>query len=241
MENKDYKLIDQYLRGELDEEGMKEVNAKRQLDAAFEEELSFQEETQQFLKQREKRAQLKAQLQQLKQEQPDTKQEAKVVPFRRRNLYIIGIAASIAFVLLFAYPFLFPSDLYQQFNDHQALNLQTRGDSPTAYQVAEQAFNSGDFATAYTSIKTIIASDTVTTAYHQIALGIAALETDRLAEAKTIFTQVGEGQSVFTLQAQWYLALTYVKQKDNAAARSILEVILEEPWKGKAQRLLQKL
>ncbi|MEN0006844.1 MAG: hypothetical protein AAF798_22010 [Bacteroidota bacterium] len=235
MQADDYQLIDHYLRGTLDAAGEQQVRARLQADEAFAEELQFQQELQGFMQQREKRAALETQLRQLQQQPP------QVVPMRRRILFIAGVAAAVAALVYFAWPFLMPSSLYEQFNQHQPLALQERGDLNTLMTEAEQAFNTKDFELAYAKLQTLTQQQD-TDVRARLALGIAALETDRLAEAETIFTQLRQGESAVTDGASWYLGLTYVKKEDWQKAQEILGAIPAGTfWAGKAQALLKQL
>jgi tetratricopeptide (TPR) repeat protein len=253
MQTDDYKLIDQYLRGELDEATQEQVRARLSSDEAFAEELEFQQEIKGFVAHREGRKKLEEQLKQLRSEAsksggsgsiaaPATKEPtAKIVPLRRRILYVVGVAAAIAVVVFFAWPYLMPGSLYDQFNDHQVLALQERGDLDELITEAETAFNDGDFEAAYTKL-TEFSQSNGDDVRAQLALGIAALETDRLAEAKAIFASLSSGQSAVKDNASWYLALAYVKEGDLERARNILNGIPEGTfWAGKAQELLEQL
>ncbi len=238
MRTDDYKLIDQYLRGELDEAGQQEVKSRMDSDEAFAEELRFQQEVKSFAGHRTRRQALQEQLTQLNQK---TEKEAKVIPMRRRVFYIAGAAAAIALVIYLALPFLMPGTLYDQFNDHQQLALQERGDNTTLAQEAENAFNNGNYELAYAKLSELTQA-TPDDTRAQLALGITALETDKLVEAKTIFNTLSNGDSAVKDNATWYLALTYVKAEDYANARQTLERIPAGTfWSAKAQELLNKL
>ncbi len=238
MRTDDYKLIEQYLRGELDEAGVQALQSRMQSDEAFAEEVRFQQEIQSFVGHREKRQALQEQLMQLKKKEQS---EAKVIPLRRKIFYVAGAAAAIALVIYLALPLLMPGSLYDQFNDHQPLALQQRGDHTTLVNQATEAFNSGDYPLAYAKLTDLLKANPEDSRT-QLALGITALETDQLDEAKTIFETLSNGETGVKNNATWYLALTYVKLNDHARARETLQRIPEGTfWADKAAALLKAL
>ena len=239
MQTNDYKLIDQFLRGELDEVAEQNLQERMQSDEEFAEEVRFQEEAKQFIQHREDRNQLKEQLFQLRQE---AKKEAKVIPFRRKLIYYLSAAAAIALICIFIWPFLFSNaSLYDQYAQHEPLALQKRNENASIVEEAENAFNKKDYATAYTKLKAITTDD-ATNIQARLAYGISALETDRLEEAKQIFQEIAQGQSAVKDSANWYLALTFLKEKNEKQAAEILQLIPENTfWGKKAQELLTRI
>lgn len=249
MQTDDYKLIDQFVKGELDEAGRREVEAKARKEEGFAKELRFQQEVKGFFKHQEQRNALKEQLLTLQKSKGgggmetsvSSKPEAKIVPLRRRILYVAGVAAAIAAVVFFAWPFLMPDSLYEQYNEHQPLALQERSGENKLITDAENAFNAGNYNLAYTKLTALVSAD-ANDVKASLYLGIAAMETDRLSEAKVIFANLRSGQSAVKDSASWYLALTYVKEEDFERARNVLNTIPEESyWGGKAKELLSKL
>lgn len=74
----------------------------------------------------------------------------------------------------------------------------------------------------------------------QFAAGIAQLETGQIEKATQTFSAIKDPE--FKEIAQWYLALTFVKQKDYENARTVLELIEKESYNySKAQEILQIL
>jgi Flp pilus assembly protein TadD len=74
------------------------------------------------------------------------------------------------------------------------------------------------------------------------SLGICYLEVERFTDAEQIFSTIATGQTAFAETANWYLALTALKQKDITKCRSILNSIPStSAWFAKAKELLEKL
>jgi hypothetical protein len=65
---------------------------------------------------------------------------------------------------------------------------------------------------------------------------------DRFTDAEQIFSSIATGQTAYTETANWYLALTALKQKDIVKCRSLLNSIPQtSAWFTKAKTLLEKL
>lgn len=74
--------------------------------------------------------------------------------------------------------------------------------------------------------------------------GIACIETNRLEEAEQYLLMASQQpDTAFAAQAQWYLALVYVKKDERKKATVYLTALVRhtEAYKEKAQRLLNEL
>lgn len=244
MEPEDYQLIDQHFSGKLDEARRQRLQQKLAQDAEFAAAFQLRTEMEDFLEKRPKREKLKAKLQALGATSGslEKEEETRIIPLaqqRRRLFWVAGVAAAIALIILALWPFLFPTSLYEQFNEHRPLALQERGTSSTAQ--AETAFNQQDYATAYDLLDEYLQTQP-DDLRAQLALGICALEMDRFAEAQSIFETIRQGQSALVNSATWYMALTYLKQEQITEVRNYLEQIPDGTfWYKKAQELLGKL
>ena len=71
----------------------------------------------------------------------------------------------------------------------------------------------------------------------QLAIGICQLELEQFENASQTFTSVNN--PLYKDQAQWYMAMTFLKQSDLTSARTILELIEKGDFNyEKAQDLL---
>lgn len=244
MDADDYQLIDQYFSKTLEETGQQRFQQKLETDTEFATAFELRKEMESFLEKRPQRESLKGQLKIMADAFDTEKKEvtAKVIPLaqnRKQWYWVGGIAAAVALIALVAWPFLFPSSLYEQYNQHRPLALQERGAATNIE--AETAFNQQNYQLAYQNLNNYLSSqpDDVRA---QLALGICALELDRFQEAADIFESIQTGTSALAQSATWYRALTYVKQEKIAEAKPYLEQIPEGSfWYTKAQELLEKL
>ncbi|WP_020571275.1 hypothetical protein [Neolewinella persica] len=161
----------------------------------------------------------------VKEEQ--SKKEVKTAKIRtlgwKQWLPAAGIAAAVALVLLLWNPFS-TAEPYRQFALHAPLNLTEKSDVAIgAATAAQRAFNAGDYAEAHTQLILYLQQNPDDNEA-RLAFGIAALETDRDAEARAIFTALANGSTAFKDDGQFYLALAYFKAGD-ARAKTELEKI----------------
>lgn len=159
----------------------------------------------------------------------------------RRWVPAAGIAAAVALVLVIWNPFA-SGDGYEQFADYAPIYLTEKSsDTAPAAAAAEAAFNAGRYAEAYRQLSAYLAQRPQDTEA-RLALGIAALETDRDGEAQTIFSDIASGTSALADDGRFYLALAYFKAED-PRARATLEAVGENnPDYGvRVGRMLQLL
>jgi len=140
----------------------------------------------------------------------------------KRWLPATGIAAAVALVLLIWNPF--STDPYQQFALHAPLYLTEKGDAAAeAATAAQQAFNAGDYAEAHSQLILYLQQNPDDNEA-RLAFGIAALETDRDAEARAIFIELANGTTAFKDDGQFYLALAYFKAGDTRAKAELEKI-----------------
>ncbi len=168
--------------------------------------------------------------------------EAKRIPLHRRWYAYAAAIALVVTVSLVLYLNLRPG-LYDQYAQHAPLALTAMSAQTDALAAAaESAFNAKNYEAAYTALQGYVSANESNN-LARLYLGISALETDRLSEAQTIFNRLkAQTDGVTTDYAQWYLALTYLKQEDKAACQSVLEEIGDRSeWYEEAQGMLRRL
>ena len=249
MEKDNYTLIEKYLNGELNEEEIKNFQARLKGDAAFSEEYTLQKSMNIFLEKDRNQPLLESKLTSIGKDffkEEKNEQEDKVIPIARnknRNRWLIGLIASaaVAALLVMFNPFQ-PNDLYHQYASHQPISLTEKSTGSDLATKAETAFNQKNYALAYRNI-TIYLQENAEDQKAQLALGISALEFGKTEEAISIFEKINAGNSALKNYGTWYLALSYLKQKNFEKAKSFLNQVpdSEKTLFTKAQKLLKDL
>jgi len=230
MDRNDYELLEQYLKGTLDEASRTAFEQRLEQEEELAAELAWQQRMQEFLRKKQSQEQLEAKLKKLgdrylQQEPPQKSTVPKVVPlYRRRSLQV---AAGIAILLIAGWLTLRLLDqpsLYRQYADHPQLALtEMSGEGPKVTDI-EQAFNRGDYETAAEGLQSYLRenpTDTLALLYH----GISLLENGETKEAADIFTTIRNSSTDLQTLGAWYLALTYLRQDEQARAREVLRSI----------------
>ncbi len=137
-------------------------------------------------------------------------------------------AAAVAALLVAAWWFLQPTrpqDLYAAYAQHAPLELTVRGNAPDtdAMTRAEQAFGKKDYTAALQTLQTLRQTDNQ--AVYQLYEAICLTELGQTAEARTLLQPLADGSTVLAGEAQWYTALSYLKDKNDAAAAEALRGI----------------
>jgi hypothetical protein len=239
--------IDAYLRETLSEAEKNAFEAELDQNAEMAAELALQKDMEQFLRNQERRTALKDQLENMGGEffQATTSTEkGRIVPLRRHQTlrWVIGLAATIALILLARF-LLQPASLYEQYGQHPPLAMIEKSNAAQDKLAAiEHAFNQKDYSKALPLLRAYAQekpADEQATFY----LGICLLETKQYAAARSIFQELSAKQtSSFADFGQWYLALSYLKEGDEAACLKVLqEVPAESEFGEKARDLLRKL
>lgn len=117
------------------------------------------------------------------------------------------------------------ADLYRKYAQHTQLDTSPRsGGNDTLASDAANAFNAGQYAVAASLLETYHAHDSSDTEMY-LALGICYLELDKLPQARQIFSNIAQGTSTLIHKARWYIALSWLKQKQYGNCRTVLESI----------------
>ena len=131
--------------------------------------------------------------------------------------------------------------MYEQYAIHPAAAFTRMSGGAGELSRAEQAFNNKDYATAALQLEAFLEGEPDDTEARYF-LGISYLETGQYDKADRLFRQLLEGNSAYTYEGAWYLALSFLRQGNTTATREYLERIPEGSDRyGKAQELLGKL
>ncbi len=118
-----------------------------------------------------------------------------------------------------------------------------RGDSLlSTEQAAIQAYDNRNYIQAVPLLEKITQQEK--SLNWRFYLGIAYLETGDLKKAESSLTVVArDSGSLFYRQAQWYLALVFLKQNNTDQAKEILLVLKKQPgtYAEKANLLLKEI
>ncbi|MGH1437427.1 MAG: tetratricopeptide repeat protein [Lewinella sp.] len=243
MEEKDYKLLDQYLQDELPDDQKAAFRQRIKEEEPLAEELKLRQQMHTYLRTKAQQPDLEAAMKNLGGTYFSPAEKAtKIVPIARRRLYVgLGIAAAIALVLLVWNPF-GSGNLYKAYAQHPPLALVEKGDALALAQQAEVAYGEKDYKTAYDLLNelTDLSSENVQL---QLALGISALETGRTTKARQLFEKLAEGNSALRNYGCWYLALSYLKTEEFAQAKAELQKLddSDPALYDKAAQLLEEL
>lgn len=166
--------------------------------------------------------------------------QAKVISLRKIILRTIPAAAAAILILFIWAPW--KHNLYQQFSGIEMQGITERdGKADTLMVSAEKAFNDKDFKTARGYLYQINQEhpeNSMFTFYY----GVTLMELDSLQKSRQLFEELFNGKSIYKNEAAFYLALTYIKEKNNPMAIQWLQKI--NPDAGnykKTEKLLNKL
>lgn len=242
MEKNDLDLLDQYFNGQLAPEAAAAVQARSRTDAEFGAEFDLRHRMDQWLRQEAGRNALRETLSQTGAAHFKAEMQARPGGlFRNRSA--LAAAAALAVIALATW-FLWPAGApaYGDYARHAPLYLVERGpgqDDPAA--AAEAAFNRQDYATALTALDQVLARqpEQLTALLYK---GITLLELQRPAAARAVLTPIAGGNSALRGEARWYLALSYLQEKNTAACAEALKSIAsgEQRYEA-AQALLKRL
>lgn len=238
-------LIEQYLSGELQGAERRQFEERLQEDEALQKQMALYETVEGTLQEHfrglEEKQDLLGQLQSISgeffQEEKKSEPKGRVVTLRRTLAFAAAIAAAV--ILLIWAPW--QASLYEQYAIHPAAAFTRMSGGAGELSRAEQAFNNKDYATAALQLEAFLEGEPDDTEARYF-LGISYLETGQYDKADRLFRQLLEGNSAYTYEGAWYLALSFLRQGNTTATREYLERIPEGSDRyGKAQELLGKL
>lgn len=244
MNEQDNSLLNDYFNGLLPPDDAAAVEQRAAGDPDFGQEFALRRDMQVFPRRAEERRALEALLTTVGSDHFREK-DAENQPFvaqRSRNFRWLAAAASVA-LLAFALWF-FTADRapsYRQYALHEQPSFTVRGAADQAATDAEKAFAAADYAAALSALDRLAAErpgDPSVALYR----GICLTELDRMAEARSALEPIAAGNSALRSEAQWYVALGYLKAGDLDACRNALaQIEAGEARYEQARELLKKL
>lgn len=243
MKDKDYRIIEDYLEGQLDPVGARQVEDRAAAEPAFAASLAEHRRLYDHLRAGAAADELRSLLGPLGERyfrattnatngaEPTSKQTATVrrLPHRKpTGRFWLGLvaAAGVALLLYLVSGALGPApgSEYERFAQHQALELRERGESDNGITAIEAAYNEGRYEEARRLLEPYVAANP-TDQRAQLALGVSLLEAGEDAGAVEVFEALAGGEGAVAPYANWYLALAALRQDDPGAARRYLDRI----------------
>lgn len=137
-------------------------------------------------------------------------------------------------------------DVFNKYHEPYEMSLMTRGEhdlNNLAFKIAVTSYNDGEYSFAKQLLEDILTRNQKDVRA-QFMLGVSNLQLNFLEEAKANFKIVIKKKNPnFYQQAEWYLALTYLKSDDkrNALAQLNSIVLANGFYTIKASEILNKL
>lgn len=169
-------------------------------------------------------------------------QEHPPVKVVRLQSYLkwISVAAILVIGLLVWAPW--SANLYDKYSISKEMSVVERGaDTKNNLEKAADFYNAHDFSAA----REILAQEYALSPENSLVAyyyGITLIETGKENDARTILTNLYEGESVFKYDAAYYIGLSFVKQKDKQQALAWFAKIPQGTSNyDKAQELIKRL
>jgi hypothetical protein len=246
MKELDYDMINRYLDGEMNAEELKTFEAAMLQNADLKNEVELLRDVHATLKIKlhpgEDETTLRNSLREMNAEFFSGRSEqAKVIPLNRRKWMTVIAAVFVLALLLTVWQPWKKEDLYMQYADVQMPGIAKRGAaSDSLLQSAVENFNNKKFAEAIPAFETVL-KDSAGNSFVQYYYAIALLKNHQTERSRIELTLLYNGNSLFKYDAAFYMALSYLKEKNNAACKDWLNKIPADagPY-GKAQELLKE-
>jgi len=247
MKEFDHDMINQYLDGEMNAEELNAFETAMQQDADLKNEVELLRDVNATLKIKlhpdENEMALRSSLKEMNAEFFAGKTEqAKIIPLTRRRWMTAVAAVFVLALLLTVWQPWKKEDLYQQYAAIQMPGTTERGAAADSLlKLAIENFNNKKFAEAIPSFEAAL-KDSVQNAFVQYYYGIALLQNGDIERSRAQLTSLYNGTSLFKYDAAFYMALSYLKEKNKPACKDWLNKIPADAGRySKAEELLKKL
>ncbi|MEL6534629.1 MAG: hypothetical protein AAFQ98_04420 [Bacteroidota bacterium] len=226
MKEQDYSKINKYLEGELTKEEAQEVTHLIATQSDWKEAYA-QEKLLVDMVRVKAAADFRKRLDRIQIElEEDPKEEAAVVKMPRRRW--LAIAASILLPVALGISWMLTQggnsleSTLAEVYDPSAEFSSMRGNNDGQEAEVQEAYESKDFARLVALLGTMEEN-----AQNTVRKGIGHLELGQFAEAEQQFNEAIAFSDAYRYTAQWYLAITYLKQDKIPAASPILKELAE--------------
>jgi TolA-binding protein len=173
---------------------------------------------------------------------PDTIATPKRTVFRRLTPYAIGLAASIAFLVMVV---LQPSDSFDSSVHNNRFPVAEvrmgNNNDPVTWKMAMDAYRNNNFTEAYKLIDKL-ENKTAEQQFYGALSAIYQESPDYRTAASTFRDFVDRNDAVYAEEARWFLAYALFKLQDKDAAKTILQSIINKKGYNykKAEEILKK-
>ena len=250
MKEFDYDKVNRYLDGEMNADETRAFEEEMQQDSGLKNEVRMLREVNETLKMKwypdENEMALKHTMNKLRVEffageNITGKSTAKIIPFRRKR-WIAAVAAVLVMAVMLTVWQPWQKDLYHQYADTQMPAVAERGEpSDSLLKKATGFFNDKKFNAAIPLFESILKDDPQNT-FVQYYIAISLLQNGQVENSRTALLQVYNGTSLFRHNAAFYMALSYLKEKNKPACKVWLKKIpVDAGVYDRAQDLLKKL
>lgn len=243
MSEQDIALLDDYFNGLLDADAARAVETRAASETEFGAAFDLRREMQAFPRRAAERAAFRSTLRTVSQDFFQEK-ALRQSPMAGRVSRMRWLAAAASLALIAVAVWLFTGTggpTYRQFAKHEAPSFTVRGQADQAAGDAEKAFAEKNYAAALAAIDRLLAvqADDPTALLYK---GICLIELDRIPEARALLAPMADGSTALRAEARWYVALSYLKEKNSTACRAeLLKITAGESSYGPAQELLESL
>jgi predicted Zn-dependent protease len=221
----DYDMISRYVDGEMTAEELKDFEQQLQQNSELKKEVELYKEVNDVLKQKLHPAADEMALRETLEEMRNEyfKPKAKIISFKKVTMWVVSAAAVLLLFVFIWSPW--KQDLYKQFASIEMAPVAERGNAADSLlKKATVDFNDKKFNEAIPSFETILKNDTANSYVHYY-YAIALLQNDQVNKSRYELIQLYNGNSLFKYDAAFYMALSYVKVKDNVKAKEWLDKI----------------
>ena len=247
MKEFDHDMISRYLNGELNAEERKAFEAQMEQDVNLKQEVELTKDVNETLQLKlhpgENELALRNTLQEISDEYfSDKSGQIKIIPFRRYRWIAAAAAVLIFAVMLTVWSPWEKEDLYKQYAAIQIPGIAERGAAADSLlKFAVENFNNKKFAEAIPFFE-IILKDSSQNTFVQYYYAVALLQNNQTEKSRIQLTELYNGTSLFKYDAAFYLALSYLKEKNKPACKDWLKRIpADAGLYNKAQEFLKKL
>ena len=244
MQEQDYILFEDYLSGMLQPEELVAFENRLQNDLSYKEAFETYKQASLFLenqvKNEEKSKAFKANLETVSSRYFDEKETSKT-KFKGINPWYYSMVAAAILAIGFFVTQQFSNPEYDDYANYGTISLTVRGTQSEVLSKAETAFNTHNYEDAEVYFSELLKIDTNNMEL-QLYKAVSLVELNKYTEADVLFDRIIQTPSVYKNKAIWYLALSKLKQEDEAACVLILKTLPQDSEDYKqAQQLIKKL
>jgi tetratricopeptide (TPR) repeat protein len=244
MSGFNYDIINRYLDGEMNAEEVQAFEFQLKQDNNLQAELALLKDVNETLRMKlhpdQTEQGLAITMQDLKKEY--FKSGARIIPIRKFRWIMAAAAVVISFIVLTIWQPWRQDDLYRQYASIEMPGMAERGiPVDSLLKKARDNFNHKNFVAAIPIFDEVLKTDPQNSLV-QFYYAISLLEIEKIEKARSQFTQIYNGTSLFRFDAAFYLALSYIKSGDKTNAVEWLKKIpAGTGYYDKATGLLKKL